>query len=54
VLETNLENAMMLVPMLRPMLPQSAHLVGIGNKLLIVDRYDNVRRIVAIAQALGE
>jgi type II secretory pathway component GspD/PulD (secretin) len=41
-----------LVPLLRPMLPQQAHLVATPDKLVIVDRYDNVRRIVEVAQAL--
>ncbi len=43
-----------LVPILRPTLPQYAHLAAVGNNLLIVDRYDNVRRITALANALIE
>ena len=41
-----------LVPMLRPMMDQSAMLGAApnANKLLIVDRYDNVRRITAIVE----
>jgi general secretion pathway protein D len=52
VLEIGSENAQQLVPLLRPMLPQQAHLVATPDKLVIVDRYDNVRRIVEVAQAL--
>lgn len=42
--------ATMLVPILRPMMSQSAQLGAIlgTNKLVLVDRYDNVRRITAI------
>ncbi len=43
-----------LVPILRPTLPQYAHLAAFGNNLLIVDRYDNVRRITALAHDLSE
>jgi type II secretory pathway component GspD/PulD (secretin) len=46
--------AQQLVPWLRPMLPANAHLVATGNYLIIVDRYDNVRRIAAVIQALTE
>ena len=43
-----------LVPALRPMMPQSAQLSAIPgtNKLVLVDRYDNVRRITAAIEAL--
>jgi general secretion pathway protein D len=43
-----------LVPVLRPMMPQSAQLGAIPgtNTLVIVDRYDNVRRITAIVNEL--
>lgn len=45
-----------LVPVLRPMMPQSAQLAAISglNKLIIVDRYDNVRRITAVIEELIE
>jgi general secretion pathway protein D len=43
-----------MVPILRPMLPQHAHLASDGERsLVIVDHYDNVRRIAAIAEMLG-
>jgi general secretion pathway protein D len=44
------ELAPQFVPVLRPMMPQSASLAAIPNmnKLVIVDRYDNVRRITAV------
>jgi len=43
-----------LVPILRPLLPQYAHLAALPceNTLLIVDRYANVKRIEAIVKAL--
>ena len=44
-----------LVPILRPLLPQAAHMASLGpesGKLLIVDRYANVRRITEIVEAL--
>ena len=46
--------ATQLVPILRPMLPQQAHLVGnsMTNTLIVVDRYVNVRRIEAIVKEL--
>jgi type II secretory pathway component GspD/PulD (secretin) len=46
--------ATQLVPLLRPMLPQSAHLVALPcvNKLLIVDTFTKVQRIQAIIDAL--
>jgi type II secretory pathway component GspD/PulD (secretin) len=47
-------SAPQLVPILRPMLPQYAHLVAVfgGNSLLIVDRFANLRRIEALVRAL--
>lgn len=47
-------SASQLVPLLRPMLGQSAHLGAVAgsNKLIVVDRYDNVRRIEAVIAAL--
>jgi general secretion pathway protein D len=46
--------AIQLVPVLRPMLSQSAQLAAAPgtNKLVIVDRYDNVRRITAVIEEL--
>ncbi len=43
-----------LVPVLRPLLPQVAHLVALPckNTLLIVDTFANVKRIEQIARAL--
>lgn len=47
-------DAAQLVPVLRPMMPQEAHLVAVAqtNTLIIVDRYDNVRRIEAVIRDL--
>jgi general secretion pathway protein D len=46
--------ATMLVPILRPMMSQSAQLGAIPgtNKLVLVDRYDNVRRITAVIEEI--
>jgi type II secretory pathway component GspD/PulD (secretin) len=43
-----------LVPILRPLLPQSGHLAALPcvNKLIIVDTFANVRRIQSIIDAL--
>lgn len=43
-----------LVPILRPLMPQTAHLAAAidRNALVIVDRADNVRRIAETAKAL--
>lgn len=54
VITLDTENASMLVPLLRPLMPQYAHLATSGNKLLVVDRYDNVRRIEALARTLSD
>ena len=47
-------SAPQLVPLLRPMLPQYAHLVALpsSNILVISDRFANVRRIEALARSL--
>ncbi len=46
-------SAPMLVPILRPLLPQQGHLAATaGNSQLIADHFDNVRRIEALARAL--
>ena len=46
--------AVQLVPLLRPVLPQSAHLVAMPckNALILVDVFANVKRIEQIARAL--
>lgn len=46
--------AAFLVPILRPLLPQYAHLAAIpcSNTLLTVDRYANVKRLEAIIKTL--
>jgi len=48
--------AAQLVPVLRPMMSQAAQLAAIpgANSLLLVDRYDNVRRITAVVEAIIE
>jgi len=52
---TNAE-AVQLVPILRPLLPQEAHLAALAssNQLLIVDRYANLKRITEIVRALDK
>ncbi len=47
-------SAPMLVPILRPMLPQYAHMAAVpaGNSLLISDRFANLRRIEALVKSL--
>ena len=42
-----------LVPILRPLLAQHAHLSASGDKLVIVDHYDNARRITEIVAMLN-
>ena len=51
----NIEAAQ-LVPILRPLLPQAAHLAAFpgSNQLVIVDRYANVKRITEIVRALDK
>ena len=46
--------AAQLVPLLRPLIPQSGHLAAVGctNDLILVDRFGNVKRIEAIIKAL--
>lgn len=46
-------NAAMLVPVLRPLIPVEGHLAAVGEHLIVVDRYDNVRRITAIVDAVA-
>lgn len=50
--ERTIGPAAVLVPVLRPLMPQEAHLAAVGDHLVIVDRYDNVRRITEIVDAL--
>jgi len=47
-------SATQLVPVLRPMMPQQAHLSAVTgrNALIIVDRAANVRRLVAMTEVL--
>ncbi len=49
-------NATQLVPILRPLMPQSAHLVGsqAGNALILSDRASNVNRIMRIIQRIDQ
>lgn len=58
VLTVTTGSAPYLVPILRPLLPQEGHLAAVGlepnSKLLIVDRYANVRRITELVSELGE
>lgn len=44
----------MLVPLLRPLLPQQAHMVALPctNALLLVDTFDNVKRLEGIVNSL--
>jgi type II secretory pathway component GspD/PulD (secretin) len=53
VITTSTVETPMLVPLLRPLLPQSAHLAAMPpNKLIVLDRYSNVKRISEIVKAL--
>jgi general secretion pathway protein D len=54
VLTTTNIGATQLVPILRPLLPQAAHLAAHAdtNRLIVMDRYANVQRITAIVRAL--
>ncbi len=49
-------NAPQLVPILRPMMPMSAHLAASAdlNKLIIFDTYANVRRMTEVIRALTD
>jgi general secretion pathway protein D len=54
VTTTNVDAAM-LVPILRPLLPQAAHLAALPpNSLIMMDRYANVQRITAIVKSLDQ
>jgi general secretion pathway protein D len=52
--EDETSSAAQLVPILRPMLSSNAQLASSanGSHLIIVDRYDNVRRITAVVREL--
>ena len=54
VLATTNVQAIQLVPILRPRMPQAAHLAGHfdSNQLVLMDRYANIQRITAIVRAL--
>ena len=54
VLTTVNIGAAQLVPILRPLLPQSAHLAAHAevNKLIVMDRYENLKRIAEIVRSL--
>jgi general secretion pathway protein D len=54
VTTTNVDAAL-LVPILRPLLPQAAHLAAVPpNHLIVMDRYANVQRITAIVRSLDQ
>jgi general secretion pathway protein D len=52
----NTMSAPQVVPILRPLLPQYAHLAALPeqNVLVIVDRYANVKRLTEIVLALDK
>lgn len=54
VLATKNVGAAQLVPILRPLMPTSAHLAAHSdtNQLILMDRYANVQRITAIVRSL--
>ena len=54
VIQLNTMDVMHAPPILRPLLPQSAHLAALPmlNKIIIVDRYANVRRLTELLNAL--
>jgi general secretion pathway protein D len=66
IITTTRVNAASLVPILRPMMPQSAHLVaqcteqvgsearGECHRLVVMDTYANVQRIAAIVKTLDQ
>jgi general secretion pathway protein D len=55
IVTLNNVEAAQLVPILRPLLPQFAHLSALPpKKLIIVDRYANVQRMMAIIKSLDE
>ncbi len=56
VIQMNNMSAPQVIPILRPLLPRYAHLAALpeANKLIIVDRYANVRRLTELLNALDE
>jgi type II secretory pathway component GspD/PulD (secretin) len=53
VLTTTNVEAAFLVPILRPLLPQTAHLAAMpSSRLIVMDRYANVRRITEMVRLL--
>jgi general secretion pathway protein D len=54
VIRVKQAEAAQMVPILRPLLPQEAHLAAMApsNSLLMVDRYANVKRVTEIVQQL--
>lgn len=54
IIKTVNVNSAFLVPILRPLLPQSAHLAAHmdSSQLLVMDRYENIQRISEIVRAL--
>jgi general secretion pathway protein D len=54
VLKTTNVGAAQLVPILRPLMPQAAHLAAHSdtNQLILMDRYANIQRITAIVRSL--
>ena len=53
VLTTTNIDAPQLIPILRPMLPQAAHLAAMmPNRIIVMDRYANIQRITAIVRSL--
>lgn len=53
VLTTSNVEAAQLVPILRPLLPQWAHLAALpSSRLVVIDRYANVRRIAELVRLL--
>jgi general secretion pathway protein D len=51
---TTASNPAFFVPILRPLLPQAAHLASHSesNQLIVMDRYENIKRITEIVRAL--
>jgi membrane-bound lytic murein transglycosylase A len=49
-------DAVQTVPLLRPLLPQQAHLVAVqaSNTLVLVDRYGNTRRIIELLKSMDK
>jgi general secretion pathway protein D len=55
VIATTNIDAAMLVPILRPLLPQQAHLAAMPpSSLIVMDRYANVQRIAALVKSLDQ